>query len=256
MKEIVLKNAREKFQAARRSNENFSDEVYDICEYLAEVIPDDVTPKQLGNYLIILKYDLISGFDHTLRKRHAEEIFKKLCTNHHQIISQIQYIPQVVDMIADDKFVRKFREYCKVEAGINPPVVRRFENSDDYPEYVEVAANWWTLAIQSPKLDIGEPDFSEYMAILSKTGSVRFSMVTDSDLESFHRELEYVIYDSVLRNGSCRLYVDYEPMLELAKAAKVINKKSLVTFPFKTCMDVEEDMIYVRTCSGRKKIYG
>lgn len=161
-------------------------------------------------------------------------------------------IPQVVDAIADEKFATEFRQICKETFGFNTPK-RVFANTDStYPEYVQVAIDWWANAVQSPKFDNGG-DVNPFLIMMISGNRKSY---TEEEIKIFKECLAKNILSQIKEYGSCSLSVDYDPCDILADAGNKIGLNS-TNYPWKTWMKVSDKIVEVSEgwSSGRKTIW-
>ena len=154
-KEIIMNNAVEKFSKARENCVGMSEEVYAVIDYMSTVAHDSLYPQWMVMYLGMVMDDVRRG-----RCGFAFSLDKKLpvyLRNHkNQVLSQIPYVLQVIDEIAETEFAEEVRVICKKVMNWDPPKRVKAELDDNYPVYVKVAVDWWANEVASRKHENGK----------------------------------------------------------------------------------------------------
>lgn len=236
--ELLIQGVCEKFAGARESCPGMSDEVYAICDYLAAVANDTLKPAGITMMLIGVMSDLDKKRCGFADKTKFPEY---LATHSLQAKAQLPYVLQVVDAIAEEDFAEAVRADCKEVFHWNIP--KRVKVSSPASEHANInaAVNWWTEAIQCPKMDNGTDELSMLMAMLGG-GSNR--QLTESELQIFREKLTEGITHRMEEMGCATLSVDYGPDWILGEAGSAIGLGQF-SFPCKTTMWITENKVSV-----------
>lgn len=242
MKESILKDARSKFQKARELCPGMSEEVYILTDYISEHDShDEVIPEGMVVLFALVQDDLhrgrcgFAGSDGSV-----PEAF---LTRTNQLKAQFCYVLQVVDAIADEEFADAVREGCQQAFGWSVPKQIKVDDQLSYPPYIMAAVDWWTDAVQHPKMDNGDSAMGMFMALFG--GSALAKNFTEGELSAFRATLAKGI-ETELAEGrdSVRLSVDYGPEGVLAEAGDAANMGGFA-FPCKTTMYVSTTSVKV-----------
>ena len=131
-----------------------------------------------------------------------------------------------------------------------------------HEKIAQAAAEWWANALKNPSFDNGESSAGgqPLAGLLALMGSPSHS---DECLEAFTASLAERI-EAELASGrynsfGFRIGVDYhpDPMLAEAAAEAGLESNGLSTFPWKTCMLIENGIVEVSAGYGSpmKQIY-
>ena len=242
---IILSDVKQKFATAREKCPGMSDDVYALTDYISVVASDKLTPLGLSMCLDLISYDLQKC------KNGFTKLPKNLVDRRAQVLIQMAYIPQVVDAIADEKFALEFRKICSDTLGFNSP--KRVDALVDLqcPENVRAAVDWWANVIQSPKFDNGSDTFSFAGTML--TGNL--SDYSEEQIKAFKGSLAQDILNELKNNGSCYLSVDYTPCDILSNAGKKIGLDDHLSYPWKTRMNITENVVEVSYNSQKEVIW-
>ena len=243
MAEIIMNNVKEKFSKARETCVGMSEEIYALTDYISVVANDSLVPMGLAICFVCVRDDIEKGRCGFGVKAEFPEIF---INRKAQVEAQFNYLVQVVDAIADEKFASKFREICKTYLGANPPKRVNAEVDKKYPDYVKAAVDWWANAILSPKLDNGE----EMPAMLTSFISGSAKSYTEEQIKLFKDTLAEGIMNEMKERSFCEISVDYHPCLILAEAGQKIGVPDMIGYPWKTDMRVEENLVKVAAGYG------
>ena len=237
MDDLLLIDVKQKLATVRRTCPGMSDELYLLTDYMSLVANDELTPSGVGLLMILVRDDIEKGRNGFRPNEPLPEIIQK---NRRQILTQFQFIPQVIDVIANEEFANEFRKECKEILNIDPP--RRVNASEelDVPENIKVAVEWWANAIQSPKLDNGDMN-----PLLLMMASSMQKSYTEEEIALFKQVLADEISHEIERRGGCILDVDYHPCMELANAGDKIGVDRMGGYPWKTTMWVYQDRVSV-----------
>ena len=246
----ILNGAKQKFADAREKCPGMSDDVYAITDYISLVANDSLVPSGLSLCLALIMDDLQKGRNGF---KNSAPLPDYLNNRREQIIAQMVYIPQVVDAIADEEFAEEFRKVCSAVFGFNPPKRVNVTIDSQYPENVRVAVDWWGNAIQSPKLDNGADINPILMMLLSKNSR----SYSEEEIKVFKDSLAKDILDELQNYGYCSLSVDYSPCEILYRAGEKIGLDGMTGYPWKTMMNISEDIVEVSEGYGapRKTIW-
>ena len=246
----VLNGVKQKFAEAREKCPGMSDDVYALTDYISLVANDSLVPAGLSVCLALIMDDLQTGRNGFGQN---EPLPEYLSNRKEQIITQMVYIPQVVDAIADKEFAEEFREICKDVFGFNPPKRVNANTDSYYPENVRAAVDWWGNAVQSPKLDNGGDMNPVLMMMLSGKQSGH----SEEKMKIFKDSLAKDILVELQKYGRCSLSVDYHPCEILYRAGEKIGLDDMTGYPWKTWMDISEEAVVVSEGYGapRKTIW-
>lgn len=246
----ILNGVKQKFAEAREKCPGMSDDVYALTDYISSVANDSLVPSGLSMCLALIMDDLQKGRNGF---RQNEPLPKYLNNRREQIITQMVYIPQVVDAIADEKFAEEFRKICNDAFGFNPPKRVNASTDSQYPEYVRAAVDWWGNAVQSPKFDNGGDMNPFLMMMLSGNRSGH----SEEEMKIFKDSLAKDILVELQKYGRCSLSVDYHPCEILSRAGEKIGLDDMTSFPWKTWMNISDEIVEVSEGYGapRKTIW-
>lgn len=240
MAEIIMNNVREKLSKAREKCVGMSEEVYAVTDYMSVVANDTLYPEGIAVILALIMDDVQRG-----RTGFAsfpdKELPVYLREHKNQVLTQMPYVLQVIDEIAEPEFAKEVRNICKQIMNWNPPKRSKAELDDSYPAYVKVAVDWWANAIASPKLDNGDEMPFMLMQMISATGK----SYSEEEVKLFKTTLAEGIINEMKEYGRCTLRVDYHPCDVLAEAGGKIGVSSMSGWPWKTTMYVSEKKVEV-----------
>lgn len=245
MGRLVLSNAADKFKNARELCPGMSEETYVLTDYIGKYIGNnDVYPEGIMIHLLCVQDDLKQGKCGFVQTDAVPEIF---ITRRDLLLAQLCYIVQVIDAIAEEDFADAVRNECEGAFGWKVPKQVTVGDQLDYPPYVMAAVDWWTNAVQHPKMDNGEGSMDLLMALFG--GSVLAKTSSATEMRAFRSTLAAGIASEVKRCGRSRLYVDYGPEGVLAKAGAAA-KMGGFSFPCKTSMSITEHAVEVSAGYG------
>lgn len=163
-----------------------------------------------------------------------EQLIKSEYDQDRRVIGSMIYIPHVIEQVADPLFSARFK---KIWDSVYGPY--RFSLTEEYPEHVKAAVEWWGNCI------------------LSKTQKE----ITDRKREIF----QYFLADGIIRGlfissslpeqKSCDLVVDDEPCYILYSAGRRIGLKRNTDYPFHTTMHITPSSVSVEDLTGEKIIW-
>ena len=119
------------------------------------------------------------------------------------------------------------------------------QESEDYPEYAKVAAEYWANSLQTRNFNNGDELTSIFAMAIA--GSKR--EYTEAELKIFKESLAEDVYEKVETYGNCTVDVDYGPCYILAKAGKLIDVDPF-DYSWKTSMIVTKEKVTVRDGYG------
>ena len=242
MKETTMCNIREKLENARELCPGMSKDFYLLTDYMSENTNDELVPRGIVMLSVCVRDDLEKG-----RNGFGKDFPEELAQRRNFVKDEVQWIPQLVDAIADEEFAEEFRMHWKECFGSVPPKrvnTKAVEMDTQYPEYIKAAIDWWANAIVSPKFDNGEAlpaFFSFLMAGAAKE-------YTPAEIKTFKEALANGILDEMSKHSRCTLDVDYHPCRVLASAGNLIGVPDMTGYPCKTYMSVSEKEVSV--CAG------
>ena len=117
----------------------------------------------------------------------------------------------------------------------------------DYPPYIMAAVDWWTNAVQHPKMDNGDRAMDIFMSMFG--GSALAKEFSAEEMQAFRSTLAKGIATEVEAYGVAYLRVDYGPEGALADAGAAA-KMGGFSFPCKTSMSVNEHSVQVAAGYG------
>lgn len=236
----IMNNVREKLSKARENCVGMSEEVYAVTDYMSVVANDTLYPQGLAMCLVLVMDDVQRG-----RCGFASSTVKELPLylreHKSQVLSQMPYVLQVIDEVAEHEFAEEVRSICKKMMNWDPPKRTKAEMDDSYPAYVKAAVDWWANAIASPKLDNGDELSFMLMQMLSATGK----SYSAEEVKVFKTTLAKGIINEMKEYGRCTLSVDYHPCGLLADAGAKIGVSTMSGWPWKTTMYVSEKRVEV-----------
>lgn len=243
MKNLLMTEVREKFAKARELCPGMSAEVYALTDYLAVVANDELVPTGVVMMLVCVMDDLEKkrcGF------ARGTKFPEYLATHGMQVRAQMPYVLQIMDAIAERDFAEAVRAECREVFHWEIP--QRVEVSDEISdrENVNAAVNWWTEAIQHPKMDNGDDGLAMIMAMF---GGHKSRQLTEAELQIFRKKLAESIIDQMNHMSRVTLSVDYGPDVILGEAGAAIGLGQF-DFPCKTTMWISEDRVSVSAGCG------
>lgn len=233
---------REKLSKSRELCKGMSKEVYALADYISKVSPNINDPSELALRFSIVFEDIQNEENRLSNKAdESKELFEYLVANKEEVLNQAVYIPQVIDVIAEEEFARDFRKICKSKFGFNPPKRFNVELGEEYPKYIKVAVDWWTNVIINPKIDngIGLSNKSFALAVnLSRS-------YTKEEIKTFKESLADNIVKLMEKNKKCKLSVSHCPCHALAIAGEKIGIDNMIGYPWMTYMKISENEIAI-----------
>lgn len=244
----VMKGMRGRFSEARSRCPGMSEEVYQLSDYLAMHINEELVPSGIVIALMCTMDDIKKGRCGFCG--HSGSSPEYLVEHKSQVLAQACYILQVIDAVTDVEFADAVRIECK--NAFNWQVPKLVIASDDlekkYPAYVKAAVDWWSDAIQHPKMDNGDDSLGMLMAMLG--GSAFAKDLSDDEMRAFRSTLANEIESQIDEYGLAQLNVDYGPNRILSKAGQAAGITSQFTFPCKTSMSVSKSKVIVSAGYG------
>lgn len=235
---MLITNLPEKFANARNLCPNMSEEIYALSDYLAAIANDQLVP---GGFVMMF----LCTMDDLEKKRcgfaNKVEFPEYLATHNMQVRAQMPYILQVVDAFAEPEFADAVRRECQEAFHWNVP--KRVDTSSQKVsdcDYISAAVDWWTEAIQHPKMDNGDDGLAKIMMMFG--GSHR--QFTSDELKRFREALATSIARELEDGGRLTLRVDYGPDYILGEAGSSIGLGQF-DFPCKTVMWISETEVSV-----------
>ena len=101
--ELILTDAPQKLILARELAKNIPCELYDLCDYLAQIADEELTPIKMI-WLLVCSLNQIQSLDDN------SDIPKTLKDKKEQIISAFKYFPCIIDKIAGEEFSSQFNK--------------------------------------------------------------------------------------------------------------------------------------------------
>ena len=259
-----MTNIREKLANARELCPGMSRDFYILTDYMSKNTKDELVPMEMMRLSVCVQNDIQTG-----RNGLEGELPEELAQRRNFVLYEIQWIPQLVDAIADEEFATEFRMHWKECIGTVPPKrvdTKAVETDTEYPAYVKAAIDWWANAIVSPKFDDGEA-LPALFAFLMAGAAKEY---TPAEIKTFKEALAKGIQDEMSKYGRCNLSVDYHPCrvlaragnligvndmigypcIVLARAGNLIGVNDMVGYPCKTDMYVSEEKVSVRAGYG------
>jgi len=244
MKEATMNNIREKLANAQELCPGMSKDFYLLTDYMSENTNDELVPMGIVMLSVCVRDDLEKG-----RNGFGRSFPEELANRRGFVKDEIQWIPQLIDAIAEEEFAAEVRQVWKEIFGSVPPKrvdTTAVDTDTTYPKYVKAAIDWWANAIVSPKFDNGEAlpaFFSFLMAGAAKE-------YTPAEIKTFKEALAKGIMDEMSMYGRCDLDVDYHPCRVLANAGNLIGVNDMTGYPCKTYMSVSVNEVIVRAGYG------
>ena len=242
MKAATMTNIREKLANAKELCPGMSRDFYILTDYMSENTNDELVPLGMMMLSVCVRDDLEKG-----RNGFGKDFPEELAQRRNFVKDEIQWIPQLVDAIADEAFATEFRMHWKKCFGTVPPKrvdTKAVETDTEYPAYIKAAIDWWANAIISPKFDNGE----ELPALLAFLMAGAAKEYTPAEIKTFKEALAKGIMDEMSMSGRCDLDVDYHPCQVLANAGNLIGVPDMTGYPCKTSMYISEKEVSV--CAG------
>jgi len=238
----TMQQMRNRFSDAREKCPGMSEDIYQLADYLAKHINEEVVPSGVTIALFCAIDDIkkgCCGFGGNCS-------FPDYLIEHkYQVLAQACYIIQIVDAVTDADFADDVRIECK--DAFNWQVPKRVSVSDDkeeYPAYVKAAVDWWAEAIQHPRMDDGDDTLPKLMATFG--GPSLANNFTEETMKDFRSTLATGIISEIEKEGGCMfLDVDYRPDRILNEAGQAAGITRRYAYPFNTRMSVSKDEVTV-----------
>lgn len=240
----TMSNIRQKLANVRELCPGMSKDFYLLTDYMSENTNDELVPMGMIMLSICVRDDLEKG-----RNGFGRSFPEELTRRKDFVKDEIQWIPQLVDAIADEEFAEEFRLHWKECFGYDTPKrvnTKAVDTDVRYPEYVKAATDWWANAIISPKFDNGEALPAPLSFLMA--GSAK--EYTPAEIKTFKEALAKGIMDEMSNYGRCTLDVDYHPCRVLASAGDLIGVNDMTGYPCKTYMSISEEEVAVRAGYG------
>ena len=119
-KEIIMNNVREKLSKARETCVGMSEEVYIVTDYMSTVVSNTLSPHGMAMCLVIVNDDVLIG-KCGISSSQDKQFSLYLQDQKNLILSQIPYVLQVIDEIAEPEFADEVRVNCKKMLNWDPP---------------------------------------------------------------------------------------------------------------------------------------
>ncbi len=244
MSELLMTYVKAKFANAREACPGMSEDVYALTDYFAEVANDQLTPAGVTMVLLCIMDDLKKkrcGFGRQV------EFPAHLAQRALQVRAEMPYFLQVLDAVAERGFADEVRAECR--EAFNWDVPKRVTTTDKISsrDNINAAVDWWSEAIQHPKMDNGTNEMSMAMMLF---GGMHRRQLTADDLRTFREKLAEGIVQRMVREGHrITLDVDYGPDRTLGEAGAAIGLGQF-DFPCKTTMWVSDTEVRVSAGYG------
>jgi hypothetical protein len=237
----TMKEMRKRLSDTRTKCPGMSEEVYQLADYLAKHINEEIVPRGVVIILICTMDDINKG---RCGFGGGDCSFPDYFIEHKsQVLAQACYILQIIDEVTDAEFANDVRTECKNTFHWNVPKRVSVSDDNEYPAYVTAAIDWWAEAIQHPKMDNGSNSLGSLMAMLG--GSSLAKNFSEEEMKNFRSKLAAGIISEIEKYGCAQLRVDYGPdgiLYEAGEAAGITNG---FAFPCKTYMRVSKDEVTV-----------
>lgn len=239
MNKMLMVNVKEKFAQARELCPGMSEEVYALTDYFADVANDRLYPAGILVVLACIMDDL-----RTKRCGLAPQIefSEYLVTHSAQVQTQMPFVLQVIDAIAEPDFAEAVRAECGEVFHWNVPKRVAISGKTSEHENINAAVNWWAEAIQYPKMGNGDDNLAMLLPMFGGRASRR--QLTETDLQTFREKLTDGISKQMEGMGRVTLSVDYGPDRILGEAGAAIGLGKF-DFPCKTTMRITEAEVEV-----------
>lgn len=219
---------KEKLASARTLLPGMSEDFYRLTDYMAENANEELVPMGIVMLSVCVRDDLEKG-----RNGFGRSFPEELVNRRWGVKAQIQWIPQLIDAIADEEFAVEVRQWWEIIFGSVPPkrvdttVETEVTETYPYPQYVKMAVDWWANAILA----------AEY---------------NSSKMKNFKEALAKGIMDEMSMYGRCNIDVDYYPCEILASAGNHLIglEDNMTGYPWKTYMWISETEVSVRSGYG------
>lgn len=228
-------NIKEKLSQSRQLCPGMSENIYFFADYLFEIIPEVVTPLELVSCLK-------SAIDGLCCERmwmsiiKNEELRLHLQYDRRKVLMQAKNVPLLIEAIAEKSFSEEFQLLCREILGF-APALHRHKKIEEYPEYVQVAVNWWANLINitlTTHANDGSPDSILYD--IANESAVPYS---EEQLNIYKTALAEEIIEEMEAYDICILSVDYHPCPLLEAAGNKIEL-GFFSYPPKARMYIYE----------------
>lgn len=140
MREATMNNIREKLANARELCPGMSKDFYLLTDYMSENTNDELVPMGIVMLSVCVRDDLEKG-----RNGFGRSFPEELANRRGFVKDEIQWIPQLIDAIAEEEFAAEVRQVWKEIFGSVPPKrvdTTAVDTDTTYPEYVKAAIDW------------------------------------------------------------------------------------------------------------------
>ena len=124
-------------------------ELHDLCDFLAEIMPNQVTPIGLVSFVTAVIEKLLGDKEEFNGKKFSWE----LKNEKYRLAIYMNYFPLIVDELASADFSKEFRKYFDISFGESLPPI---ENEGEYD----------VMVIARDVVDISNKDKAEVLAAL------------------------------------------------------------------------------------------
>lgn len=98
-------------------------ELYDLCDFLAEIMPNQITPIGLTSFVAAVIEKLLGDNEEFNGKKFS----LKLKNEKYRLAIYMNYFPLIVDELASEDFSKKFRKYFEIVFGEALPPIENEE---------------------------------------------------------------------------------------------------------------------------------
>lgn len=207
-----------------------SRELSALTDYVTSVVDENLHPQGLAMCLFCVSKDIEDGRCHFTAGGNLPDYIRQ---NRSKVLKEISNFPQVIDELFDPQFAKDFRVACKEWMNINPPRRNKGSFGGYYPEYINVAIEWWGNIITAPQM---------------ATNSIH--AISQEKIAMFKTSLGESIKKEVSRYGRCIISVNYRPCTLLANAGTTIGISAMDSYPWKTEMFITEHEVRVSLRAG------
>lgn len=243
---IKLSNVDEKFFNVRNVLPGMSEDLYHLTDYIGSVANSTLVPSGLVVCILTVMDDIEKGKKGIFGDG---EFPKVLIERKKEVLEQILYIPQVVDVIADEEFALEFRQVFDEIFEVKSNLHVDAKEEEEYPENVSAAIEWWANAIQAPRYTSEVPSFVSMFVMKGRPQR------TEEEIKLFKSTLAENIIKELEVIGRCNISVDYRPCQVLALAGEKIGLDDTLDYPFKTTMEINKNEVIVYSQSGKSVLW-
>lgn len=238
MVELLLNGVSGKFWNARKLCPELTEEVYQMCDYLASVTNTEMTPQGVACEISGLHELLKTG-----RQRYGKNVpvSEYLHEYRRECLRRLPYVIRVVDAMDNRKFADECRYLLRGEEFPLPCRAPQIQFPHNFCPGVCEATKWWLTAILNPRFDLEDLQSEFVVDVLTKLLMPKYEEIR---LKAFADALSNELQHQVNRLGEIKLTTDFVPQGTLDGIGKSCGIDPL-GWPWHVEMIVDRDGIGV-----------